>query len=80
VRQDYDALISSLAEACELARNTEDHMLEAELLCELGEIWHLRGSHSIADAVLSEAVEAFTRAGAGRAAHDAAARLSSQPH
>jgi hypothetical protein len=51
------------------------------LLCELGEIWHLRGNHAIADAVLSEALEAFTRAGAGRAATDAAARLSSRrPH
>jgi tetratricopeptide (TPR) repeat protein len=76
VRRDYDAVIGSLAEASALAREVEDHILEAELLCELGEVWQLRGDSAIADAVLTEAVDTFTRAGAGRAASEAASHLS----
>ena len=74
--RDYDAAIASLAEACELARAAEDSILEAELLCEVGEVWRLRGERGVAGAVWSEALATFNRVGAKRAAVDTAALIS----
>ena len=75
-RRDYDAAIGSLAEACELARASEDSILEAELLCDVGEVWRLRGERAVAGAVWTEALATFTKAGAHRAATDTAALIS----
>jgi tetratricopeptide (TPR) repeat protein len=73
--KEFDRAIATLEEARSLADPTEDALLAAELLCEIGEVWRMRGERAVAGAVWSEALAAFTRLGAKPAASNAGLRL-----
>lgn len=74
---DYETAIATLEEASRATNPTEDALLAAELLCEMGEVWRRRGERVRAGAMWREALAAFERVGAGPAAMDAGRKLRS---
>lgn len=71
----FDAAIRTLEEARRETDPTEDALLAAELLCEIGEVWRRRGERVMAGAIWREAMQAFERAGAYPAAADASSKI-----
>ena len=76
-RGEYGAAIATLEAARRATHPTEDSLLLAEILCEIGEVWRRRGERVMAGAMWSEALAAFERLGAVPAAADAGLRLRS---
>lgn len=76
-RGDYDRALTTLEEARAATHPTEDALLAAELLCEIGEVWRRRGERVMAGRMWAEALTAFDRVGAGPAATDAGLKLRS---
>jgi len=74
---DYEQALATLEEARRATNATEDALLAAELLCEIGEVWRRRGERVRAGAMWTEALAAFERVGAGSAAVDTRMRLQS---
>ena len=74
-RAEFDRAIATLEQAREIAQSTEDALLAAEIICELGEVWRRRGERVMAGAMWQEALAAFERVGAAPAAADAGLRL-----
>jgi tetratricopeptide (TPR) repeat protein len=74
---DYDRALATLEDARKTTHPTEDALLAAELLCEIGEVWRRRGERVMAGAMWTEALAAFGRVGAVPAAVDAGLKLRS---
>jgi tetratricopeptide (TPR) repeat protein len=75
-REKYDRSTAALTEAQELAWESEDVLLSAELLFELGETWHRRGEAQEARSAWEEAATVFDRLGASPDADELRSRLA----